>query len=266
MGHYSKINIVFDERQIEAEFRGMSLIKQRDTLKNMIDSFFEDLDQEIGIETEKELAAAKVEIAKEETEERKPFKLVQLKREEPQQIATTEKPATENKDGEFYTPEQDDQKHTLRHTPFEDLKTAFDWSGVPNLLEPTESDVPVIQTIDTIDADTYANYPEDVQQALKNGISDRNFKLSTSNVPLYQCYYFCSACSHKGKRFIPIGRKSTTCHTCNKRMLVRPARDENFPHNDRHGNMFIAGDYMRPEELADPTALKDLEKRHAAFK
>lgn len=66
---------------------------------------------------------------------------------------------------------------------------------------------------------------------------------------LYQAFYICPDCGHKGKHFIEAGSVYCNCKECGKRMRVREAVKDQHLTKDTFGNYFVAGKFKREEEL-----------------
>lgn len=97
--------------------------------------------------------------------------------------------------------------------------------------------------------------PEDTEEPKKpdyvyTGIKERN------GVEHYQLYYTCSneRCRHKGKHFVPKQTIETYCHSCGRKMRVRPATKAGFPNKDSFNNYFVAGKRKTEEEMAEAYA------------
>lgn len=77
---------------------------------------------------------------------------------------------------------------------------------------------------------------------------------------LYKCYYVCPACGTKSKRYVFRAQRTTSCHECKKRMMIKPSLiDEEFPTLDKFNNIFVAGEWMRPGESREEVE-KELQR------
>lgn len=75
---------------------------------------------------------------------------------------------------------------------------------------------------------------------------------------LYQTFYICKECNHKGKHFLEIGTIYCNCQECGKRMRIRTAVKDEKVAQDSFGNYFIAGKFKRADEIEEEKPLFEL--------
>ena len=105
----------------------------------------------------------------------------------------------------------------------------------------------------TLNSDTIGDATEDSQanKLISTDTQDTNpsVRLNHNKEKLYQTFYICPKCSNKGKRYIPRQAIYITCHNCSRDMRIKPATSKGFPNPDSYGNVFIAGNFIRVEDL-----------------
>lgn len=113
----------------------------------------------------------------------------------------------------------------------EEVKSSLDVNEVQEIQHETDNissneDIPVVE-----DEEVHKNF---------NCVDDDK----------YQTFYICPSCKDKGKHHIKRSRIYVNCKKCGKRMRIREAHKDGFPMKDDYGNMFIAGDFKRADELS----------------
>lgn len=78
-----------------------------------------------------------------------------------------------------------------------------------------------------------------------------------NGVKVFQTFYICPTCRHKGKRFIPYKEKLAMvyCHDCNTKMTPVSANPLGFPYTDEWDNFFAAGDFGLAKKEEEPVQL-----------
>ena len=77
---------------------------------------------------------------------------------------------------------------------------------------------------------------------------------------LYQTYYICTDCNHRGKHYIPKSQIYIDCHDCGKQLRTRSAvkDDLSLEYQDKYGNYMIAGAFKRADELVKDKPLTEI--------
>lgn len=90
-------------------------------------------------------------------------------------------------------------------------------------------------------------------------LSERWYRELPDGRTLYQTYYICTHCRHKGKRFVSQGDPFCRCHECGVELILKAAAAGPFPHKDIYNNVYIAGKFIRADQFEPFKTLADAE-------